>query len=112
MRPNRALREGFRVSAGTRISSSLAMMHDRPPDPVAVHRRGELGGDAPAVHHPDAIGKEQDLIEILADQKDAGAAVARGPQALMNGRGGANVEAAARTMRKHDTRRAGKFARD
>src|SRR6185312_261470 len=112
IRPSPARRGGLGVRTGVRISSSLAMVHKRAPDCVAINRRGELGGDAPAVHDPDAIGEEQDLVEVLADQEHARAAIARDPQALVHRRRRPHVEPPAGAVSEDDTGRAGKLARD
>ncbi len=85
-------------------SAGLPMVHQGPADGVAVDGRGELGGDAAAVHHPDPVGEEEDLVEVLADQEDAGAAVAGDPEALVDRGGGAHVEAAARAVGDDDAR--------
>ena len=61
--------------------------------------------DAAAVHDADAVGEEQDLVEVLADQEDAGAGVARVAEPLVHRGGGAHVEAAARAV--GERRRAG-----
>ena len=54
----------------------------------------------PRVMNADAIGQKQDLVEIVADQHDGGAPVARRQQTSMHGGAGADIEAAARTVRQ------------
>jgi hypothetical protein len=74
---------------------------------VAAHHQTEAANvqllgrqrraEPPAIEHGDAVGEHQELVQILRDQEDTGAAGAGGEQAPVDVRDRADVEAAGRT---------------
>ena len=54
-----------------------SMMHHDAADGLPVYRRVEFGGNPAAGHDPDAIGKIEHLVEVIANQYDRRASRAR-----------------------------------
>ena len=67
------------------------MMYHGAPDRLSVCWCREFCGDAASGHDADAIGKAEDLVEIVAHQHNGGPASPRLQQPLMDGSTGANV---------------------
>src|SRR5258708_24400244 len=88
-----------------------SMVHHGAADGLPVGRPRELRDDPAARHHADAIRQGQDFVEVFADEEHAGAAIARGDEALMHRRAGAGVEPAARAVSHDDRRHSAEFAR-
>ena len=60
--------------------------------------------EAAARHHGDAVGQREQFVEVLRDEHDRDAALARLEQAPMHLGGRADIEAAGRLVRQHHAR--------
>src|SRR5260370_38230013 len=92
-----------------RISS---MIHHGPANALSIGRAGKFGNDPAPRDHADAIRQGENLVEILADEQHAGAAIAGSDEALVDRRASAGIEAPARAMGDDDRRLAAELARD
>ncbi|GEM_PF-6999946 len=78
------------------ICEALLVVTDhRPTDGLTIRRPVELGNDPAGVHHTDAIGQGQHLIEVFTDHQHRGTGIPGSTQTFMHGCGGAHVESAA-----------------
>ena len=78
----------------------------------SVPRSSAVGGqrlrEPPGIDHGDAVGERQQLVEVLGDEEDAGAAFARGEEPAMDLGLRADVEAAGRLVGEDQPRACGR----
>ena len=86
------------------------MVHHGVSDLLPVCGSLELGNDPPAGHHTNPVGQAQNLVEVVANQQDGGAGVARAEQPLVHRSTRSDVETAAGTMGDDDARDFGQLA--
>ena len=83
------------------------MVHHGAANGVAVGGSVELGNNASARHHADAVGNTEDFVEVLADEYDRRAGVAGGDQPSVHGRACPHVEPAGRAMGDNNSKACG-----
>src|SRR2546426_3941549 len=100
---------------GCRSRRSIRTLPSRHQQADLLHvrlARVELAEDLPFVHHGDAVGEREDLVQVLADQQHAHAVGGRVAQVRMHRFDRADVEPARRRGRDEQARLARELPRE